>query len=136
MKSTPIVRTIMVVEDVDFVPTQTDSKMILTQPTLNFNVPFIPTQLSFSIVVSISDFDREASYNVELKLKDTDGVYLNSLSWEIKDMSEASEVPTGGIIVAGIKNLPIHKEGKHDIELFIGDEKIGEGFFTVFKIRG
>lgn len=136
MKNKPIVRSIMVVEDVDFVPAQADSKMIITQPILNFNVPFIPTQLSFSIVVSISDFDREASYNVELKLKDMDGTYLNSLSWEIKDMSEASEVPTGGIIVAGMKNLPIHKEGKYDIELFIDDEKIGEEFFTIFKIRG
>ncbi|WIV18975.1 hypothetical protein QPK24_22080 [Paenibacillus polygoni] len=136
MKTKPIVRAIIVVEEANFVPNQEESKMILIQPILNFNVPFIPTQLSFNIVVSLSHFSRGEKYNVEVRLKDTTGNYLNSMSWEISDHDEENDIPAGGIIVAGIKNLPIYNEGNYDIEVFADNEKVGEEFFTVYKNRG
>lgn len=134
MKTRPRLRTISVFEDTNFIPTQGEPKLLMIQPILNFNVPFIPTQLSFCIMTAISHFSSGEQYQIDVKLKNSvSGQEITSTKWEISDMGDGRNIPLGGVMVTNIKNMIVENEGDYIIEVYADEEKIGEEFFSVYK---
>jgi hypothetical protein len=124
----------MVFENVNLMPGQGDTKLMLVQPVLNFLVPFVPTQLSFVVLGAISHFDRAKKYLVEIKIVNTAlNEVANKISWEVIEQPDDENIPPSGMLVADIKNMIVKSEGKYNIELYVDGEKIGEQFFDIYK---
>ncbi|GIP58678.1 hypothetical protein [Paenibacillus woosongensis] len=134
MKTIPKLRAVIVVEDTNFIPTQSESKLVLVQPILSFNVPFIPTQLSFNLVTAVSHFDKNQNYRIDLKvINSKNGQELTFTSWEIQDIDDKRNSPASGLMITSIKNMIVEDEGDYIIEVYAEGEKIGEDFFGVYK---
>ncbi|WP_141235849.1 hypothetical protein [Paenibacillus sp. 7541] len=117
--------------------TKNDPRLMLVQPVLNFTVPFVPTQLSFSIATAISHFDRGEKYHIALFVKNSKSEkYLTSTTWEVHEMGPERDIPLAGVVITNIKNMLIENEGEYVIEIFADNQKIGEDYFGVYRVEG
>lgn len=131
-------RSLIIVEDGNIAPLpNADPKLILTQPVINFIVPFVPTQLSFSIFAAISDYQLRTQYPLEIVIINNEkGKILNRIPWVVyEDHDIDNRIPLGGFFLTSIKNLIIENEGTYTVELQLNGEVLGSTFFSVYRIE-
>jgi len=131
----PILRSFMVFEEANLVPTGTaEAKILLAQPILNFIVPFIPTQVSFSVLLMVSHLEINTKYDLEIIITNgTTGESINKLNIIIEEAQHANGVTPSGILMANVKNMILSSVGVYNLEAFIDGEKMGHCFFEVYK---
>lgn len=131
-------RSLIVVEDGSIAPIpNADPKLILTQPVLNFIVPFVPTQLSFSIFAAVSDYQLRTQYPLEIIIINNDrGKTVNRIPWVVYEDHESEiDIPLGGFFLTNLKNLIIENEGTYTVELLFNGEVMGSTFFSVYHVE-
>lgn len=132
-------RSIMFFEEGNLLPSkEADPKIMLIQPILNFMVPFLPTQLSFTLFAAVSGLLSEDEYNLEIKIIDPEGTFVNEIAWNI----ESSEINVNsgategsGMMVVSIKNMIIKEKGRYSVVMLSDNEQIGEQFFDILVIE-
>lgn len=128
-------RFINIFEDVNVISQDRDPKIILTHPVLNFIVPFIPTQLSFSVVAGVSGFMNNLEYKLEIQiLNEKTNEILIKLPWFIHPEEEEliDGVTPAAIFATNIKNLIVENEGRFNLQIVYEEEVLGSCFFEVF----
>ncbi|WP_213653906.1 hypothetical protein [Paenibacillus vini] len=128
-------RSLMIFEDVNVMPmADNNPKVMLTQPVLNFIVPFLPTQLSFSIFAAVSHYEIGKKYDLEIRIINAiKNEMIGAFPWAIyQDQGDAS-IATSGLFISNIKNQIIETEGRYDLRLYCDNTEIGSCFFEVFK---
>lgn len=134
MKNSIRFRSLMVLEDVNVVPVpNNDPKIVLTQPVINFIVPFVPTQLSFSIMAVVSHYKPYIQYQLEIVIINTvQNVVINTIPWTVYEESNKSDVTLGGFFLSNVKNLVIATEGEYLLEIRHNGETLGSASFEVY----
>lgn len=106
----------------------------VTQPLLGIAVPFIPTQISLSIVVGISHFDFEEDYSIDIHLTNAEnGEVIGAMNWSIREQRRSNGAPPAGLLVGGLKNSIIRNEGSYVIQVYSDSEHIGNGFVDIYS---
>lgn len=128
-------RFLNIFEDVSIVPSsENEPKIVMSQPVIHFLVPFIPTQLSFSIVAGVSGFLPGWRYELEVVLiNEIKNEEILSLPWVINQEDSSEGLPPAGVFATNVKNLIIDNEGRFRLNLINDGEILGSTYFEVYK---
>lgn len=132
--SGPLCRFVIVAEDMSLVPAGAESKLIIVQPVVNFLVPFVPTQISLSVVASVSELQPGQAYSCAIRINSPEGETITEQSWQIQEVQLPNTTVKPSANMAGnIKNMIVESEGEYRITLHHGDKVIGEQTFNVIR---
>lgn len=131
----PIVKSMFICEESVLMPSDKGSKLVLVSPIINFIVPFLPTQLSFSLFSAVSHFSSHEE-KCEIQILDPDGELLHSQEWLIiDDANRPNNLPPSSMFSSNIKNLIVRNEGSYRLNLMYEGVKIGEYVFDIIMER-
>ena len=134
-----ICRSIAAYEEVSIMPQQNgEPRMILQQQIINFLVPFLPTQLSFSVVAAVSHFSLEKNEEVEIIIFDPNGNVIQKMPWILETQGAllSNAFPPTSVFIAQMRNLPTYFEGSYNIEIHHNGKKIGGYFYDIYRQGG
>lgn len=124
--TTPILRYLFTSEEVSMIPASDQPKIVVVQPILNFTVPFLPTQISFSVVCAISNLETSSEYNNELHFLSPSGEVIQIQGWQVKNEYDPDGVIDSAMLAGNVKNLIVNEAGPIRIVLYCDGNKIGE----------
>lgn len=132
----PMLRSLMMYEDTNVIAAGNSHKLILVQPILNFIVPFIPTQLSFSVHTAITHFSPGDHDKAGLIFMSPSGVEIYREEFPLKNENSelnSYKLPPSALLSLNIKNMAVYEEGTYHYFITFNGEKIGDQFFDVIR---
>jgi hypothetical protein len=111
---------LMICETTQQIPFGNEMKIGIISPTMMYKVPFIPTQLSFSVVCGISTTDKEPLPDLFIRFESPKGEIINNIETPIiiPSFKRKASIVTG----FDVRNMAVHDEGEYLIKCYIGEE--------------
>ncbi|PYE47553.1 hypothetical protein HUB98_08960 [Paenibacillus barcinonensis] len=126
-------RYLIICEEGQMINAGNDSKTVIVQPIINHKVPFVPTQITFSVMAGLTMPDDKHSVNLTFELfsPDNEMIYKN-----IETVSIPTTPKLQYPIIAlgfGLKNVIVRSEGEYTMAMECDGVKIGEQKIRVMK---
>jgi hypothetical protein len=108
-----------------------EAKFVIIQPVINFNVPFVPTQLSFDIYAAVSDLERGKKYQLTISVLDTEGKEIIRQDGEfIAEPPNNNTFPSLAMAME-IRNAIFREIGRHKVQFLLDDRMLGDHVFDI-----
>ena len=123
------------VEQPDPLAPLSEQKFRINQPFSALNLRFMPTQFSFSVLVTFGEIRAHAENQLKLTLKFNEDILLDTGEIQLPTPQDIVDNVFDAYMVFDIKNQAFEEEGKLTTEVFFNDEIIHVADIRVVKMR-
>ena len=106
-------------------------------PQLVLRPLFVPSAISFAIVLGISNMNLTEQNKIIVKIKNPDDELIQEIvNDNLPPAPNDPNLPSnyaGCIMCVDIRNLVVKVEGAYPVEVYVNDNKIGDTVIPVFK---
>ncbi|XJS11036.1 DUF6941 family protein [Aerococcaceae bacterium WGS1372] len=110
--------------------THRNQNIVLENPILVLDVPFLPTTVSFSVFGAVFTQRKKERYFLKVKLTDQSGFEVLNIDGDIFDTNSTNEFSILDINI-DVDGAIFKTTGKHTCQLIVDDEIIDEYSFFV-----
>lgn len=112
-----------------------NDKLIFLEPWMNYVVPFLPTQLTFTIIGGIDKLDPNTANEFMMILYDpnNDELYTQKGKFDLPEKPDNPSAPPTMTFMIDLKNIQIKVAGNYTAVIFLDGEKLGEQTLPIYE---